>query len=196
MRVPGGSQLIKVGDVMQNSFLTGRTNLTFTRKLQQRFGVRPRTTQQILIPELFGNIGNARLLLDAFALGLLQQVNGLGDGGSMLLDPRPDLELGHNINFTERQKLYYINGIGFTWQRGKDSTTTLNLAYGHDWGEEIPNPWSQVNLADLLTPKPFKRAGTPEQGNTSAGDTLNRSKISPGTSEVWREFIWPVPTLT
>lgn len=196
MRVPGGSDLLEKLGTLEHGYLIGRTNLTQTRKLQQRFGVRPRTTQQIMIPDLFTNIANARILLDAFAAGLLQQVNGLGDGGSISLSSRPDLELGHNVLVAERQKLYYIQSIDWTWTYGKDSNTNLSVAYGHDIAEELPNPWAQVSLADLLAPDGTLPGAIPPQGTVDSGDAQNRIRVNPGTSATWQGFVFPVPTMS
>lgn len=211
MRVPGGDNLLtNINGVMQHAFLTGRTHLTDTLKLQQRFGVRARTTQQMFIPNLYSNIGNATILLDAFAGGLLQQVNGLGDGGTLLTSSRPDLELGHNVMIAERQKLYYLTGINFNWQIGKDANSSFTLAYGHDFAEEIPNPWARVNLGDLVNPSvPSATAKdianitvgvtpanpTASRGKVARGDDQNRTYIDRGTAATWIGYTWPVPNM-
>jgi len=172
MRVPGGSHLLSPSQVILNKNLTGRTDINKTAALQRRFGARARTTQQIFIPNLYGSIGNARVLLDAFAFGLLQQVNGLGDGGTLNLSGRPDLELGHNVVAAERQKLYYITGADYTFSEGKDASSTLTLSYGHDFATEIPNPWSLVDLSELLSTVGAQReANTKDDKGTQVVDT-------------------------
>jgi len=99
--------------------------------------------------------------LDAFATGLLQQVNGRNYLGTVHLSSRPDLELAKNIFVLERQRLFYILSWNYSIRYGDDANTTLRVAFGHDPSVEIPSPW--VKIRDLLTkipPRPKTDVGT------------------------------------
>lgn len=195
MRVPGGTNLIGLDDVLQGGFSLGRTSLEKTLALQRRFGIRARTTQQIFIPDLYSSFPDAKPLLDAFAEGLLQQVNGLRDSGSINLTIRPDLELGRNINLVERQKLYYIDTINTQWVIASDNVTALGLTHGHDWHEELPNPWAAATLNQVRASPP-PREPTPPQPTVERGIPETTTRIVPGPDGIWSGFVWPMPTLS
>lgn len=145
VRVPAGSNIVQIGEIVTALAYTGRTKLDDAdiRQLQGRFGHRAVEVQQIIIPDLYST-DNATALLDAFAKGMLQQLNAKASSGTFVQSSRPDLDVGATALILERQRLYYMIGISGNYKVGGDVTTTFNLAFGHDIGTQIPSPWVTV----------------------------------------------------
>jgi hypothetical protein len=85
---------------------------------------------------------------DTYALAAMATLNASSSSGTITLSSRPDLMPGKNVFLLERQRLYEIQTLSHSIRRGEDAPTVLQLSYGHDVGERIPNPWVSI-VADI-----------------------------------------------
>lgn len=150
VRVPAGQGIIDISPILEPRFFTGRTRLEDTQALVARFGLRATEVQKIFIQNLYGR-PLSKELLDRFAQALMNEINGRASGGTLDLSFRPDLDVGKNVFFVERQRLLYGMTITQTVRLGQsaDAATTLQLSYAHDITREIFSPF--VAVRDLLS---------------------------------------------
>jgi hypothetical protein len=145
VEVPAGFQLnLAYSPTLTAIAMTGRTPLDEVRHLQARFGHRYVKTQQMVLPKEYNGEASIQELLNAFALAVLQQLNGKAVTGQIEMSCRPDLDVGLTVLLLERQHLFYVTGLEHTVRYGKDASTVLHLGYGHDIGTQIPNPWGSL----------------------------------------------------
>lgn len=153
VEVPGGFGIIKsLGAVADALQLTGRTSMAVesVRSLQARFGNRFLRVSQVNLPRDFRGLGaNVTPILDSFAQAVMQQFNGKAVTGTVEMSSRSDLDLGLTVLHLERQHVFYVTGIQHQvrYGRGADATTVLQLSYGHDLAQQIPNPWQVAGEA-------------------------------------------------
>lgn len=182
VEVPAGYILInEKSQTLTPLARTGRVPLDNVRHLQARFGHRYLKTQQIVIPKEFDQAPTLKAVLDAFALALLNQINGKAVGGTLGLHARPDLDIGRTIFLVERQHLFYLLGVEQTVRYGKSAGTTLTLGYGHDIGQQIPNPWVAVRNV-IGSDRPNADAATPGATEQAASGTSATSGVAYGGS--------------
>lgn len=190
--VPAGGQLLNMNEQIQSNAFTGRTQLLDTKSLQGRFGHRAVQAQQIFLPNIYADVDKEENegILNAFALALMQQLNGKSKNGNVELSSRPDLEIGNTLFVLERQRLYYITGYSYTFRFGEDATTSLTMAFGHDIGDQITSPFASIaeDLIKLKARKP-PTATQVNEANASTSSTEAESLpfvggILPGLSDV------------
>jgi hypothetical protein len=75
-------------------------------------------------------------------------LNSLSETGSVIMNQRPDLQLGRTVYVPERNMMYYISSIQQKYVEGKRHTTTIQLTYGHRPEEPIGNPFEKLDELD------------------------------------------------
>lgn len=144
VEVPGQLGIINLDQNMQNKFFSGRTPFDQVRKDQARFGHRFLRSSPIVLPKDFraGMLGFTPTL-DAMAVALMRQLNGRAVTGTIEMSSRSDIDVGLTVLLLERQHVFYVTAIDHQVRYGKgaDATTTLTLSFGHDLGQQYPNPW-------------------------------------------------------
>lgn len=181
VRAPTGFDLINFSDVLATGFLTGITRLADVQYLQRRFGLRTAEIQKLFLPRFMSTEkqnSNHRSVDDTYALAVMANLNANASTGQLTLSFRPDLAPGKNLFLMERQRLYEIMTRSLTINVGGDATTVLQLGFGHDIGERIPNPWvsiesdvvGQLPKGSGLAVSPTGADQAPADPNATPGD--------------------------
>lgn len=108
-----------------------------------KIGVRRFQTQSIYNVTWPNRLVGTRVL-SHMAATVLERANAQADTGSLVLNHRPDLQLGRTYINLLRMKSYLILGITDSWTSGGAHSTTLTLGFGHPLHKTLAVPWSAI----------------------------------------------------
>lgn len=111
--------------------------------LLSKLGVR-RYQAQCLYNVIWPSKEAGSRVLSFQSAALLDRVNNIADAGTIMLQHRPDLQLGRTFINPLRMKSYLITGITNSWSIGGNHSTTLTLTYGKPLHKTLETPWSAI----------------------------------------------------
>lgn len=83
-------------------------------------------------------------VLSHMSAAVMARMNAQADSGTIMLNHRPELQLGRTYMNPLRMKSYLIMGINNSWSPGSDHTTSLTISYGKPLHQALETPWSAI----------------------------------------------------
>jgi len=108
------------------------------REETNKYGVRAKVLQSVMLGFL------QKEELNRYALACRNMLNTYVRTGRVVMNQRPDLQLGRTMYNVERNLLYYVRSISNDYVHGSHHRTSVELVMGHDPKNQIGNPFKQL----------------------------------------------------
>lgn len=142
--VPQAFNYFQIGSELQRFGIAGTIS---NPDLERKFGFRMITAPAILSNDL-GDNGMAELVAE----GILRRANNRLETCNLVLNARPDLQLGRTLYLMERRRLFYITSIQQQVIWGQQFRTIVKGEYGHHATAPIGDPWQLAMFGDRVLP--------------------------------------------
>jgi len=162
--------------------MEGVAGTVFHPDLERKFG-----TRMVTGPPIITNSFNKQLA-EVLAEGILRRSNNTLESVSLVLNTRPDLQLGRTAYLMERRRLYYITSIQNRLIWGQEFKTIVRGEYGHHPTSPIGDPWLLIMFGDKFKPvfgptsggasRQDQETATAGSGPTSGGASFNDEKTA------------------
>ena len=119
-------------------------------------------------------------VLSYMSAAVLARMNAQADSGTMMLNHRPELQLGRTYMNPLRMKSYLIMGISNSWSPGSDHTTSLTISYGKPIHKALETPWTAI----YSEPNVFGFDSVADYGKLAASNANSNVKADEVLEEV------------